>query len=209
MPTQKDKKQRQTLLSRIHMSRKVFWLLFVLLLLVGAALVTPIILQYQKDQAIAADRARFEQADKDIADIRLSLIKNTNPFLSNQLRQCDKASGKIEFKPITCMVTAQFSYGVSTLEEADTIIASVVAHIKNEGSSFRVQENILEDLSTENTYSQDLAIKYNADNLACNLSFEFFDSQHLPSYYSSIKTNKAGSLIALFSCKGEARHLHF
>src|SRR4051812_35229942 len=119
MASQKNKNKSQ---SKSIWRRKSFLVLLVAFLVVGGVLVTSAVLHMQNTKAIAADRARFEQVDKDLEAVNQNISSEIGlPSKHLKDRNCSQPFQEVGVAPITCRVTSDFYYITENLQQANEI----------------------------------------------------------------------------------------
>jgi hypothetical protein len=124
MPAPKNKRQKKTI-TRPIWRRKLFWIVAVVLL-IGAGVVTPIVFERQKEKAIAADRLRFEQADKDVKEVADAIVAAVGqPLKTSESKSCSRRSTKWEKAPLSCITSKYIFFEVSDSSNATVQLSKI------------------------------------------------------------------------------------
>ena len=105
-----------------------FWPVLVvgLLVIVGAA--TYYGLQIRNERALAADKARFVQAEKDVEELSGQIVSVVGePLKMSEKKFCSRPSVKIGDSPLSCDITKDLFYGVQDEAQATKIYKDVGA----------------------------------------------------------------------------------
>lgn len=124
MPTSKNKKI--ALPRRPLWRRKIFWLFSLPLILLSSGIVIVVVQHSQKTRAIEADRARFEQVDKDVQSVIGEIIAQIGQPLSERHdKSCSRPSAKWEDVPLSCKIDYALFYEVENTSEANKLYSAI------------------------------------------------------------------------------------
>lgn len=219
MPTtSKNKKQKNPPVKPLW-RRKWFWVFSTTLLLVCLAYAVPVVLQKQKENAIAADRARFERAEKEVEAVSDAIIAAAGqPYAVKEDQSCSRRSTKWEESPPSCSVFKYLFYPVSTIEFANQLLDLQRIRTKkiwqtnviNSSTDRQALKNFHEDQMEESVSNRGQSIleKYTSSNqnLECSVSNRLYVATLPPPYeeYPIIQNSNYVSSIYI-SCKGIAK----
>lgn len=203
---------------------KKFWALTTFGVVLGAAIIGTVIWHYENNRAIAADRARFVQADKDVKTIAAAIKSAVPPEKESISEECTHQSREFETEPTVCRTVSESFYGVNNVNQVNDTFYRYNVALKSRQDLFKFKDVTETPMGTEQTSnpsfvqvpspgkSEVVSEIYtdNASGLSCSLVHELYNSDSPPDYYSqySSKINKL-TLITSFDCGGSAKVAHY
>ena len=118
--------------SRTIRRSKLLWTAAVLSVVVLGGFSAAAVLRYQHDQAIAAERIRFEQADKDVQKVAQAIIAATGqPYKIQENKSCSRPSTKFEEAILFCNTSRTLFYSVRDVGAVVSLHEKINSSIKN------------------------------------------------------------------------------
>jgi len=198
---------------------KRHWLLLVFGLVILGGLTVFFGLQIRTDRTIAADKARFAQAEKDIYDISAEIVATVGePVKVTKDKSCSRPNLKFEDGPLSCAVSIISYHGIDSVSEATNRFKDISSTIQNGWtlSETEVSNNIsgnrkyeFEELVLDYEPlrdSQQIFEKYDSHikSMRCVSSYNLYPSG-LPPYGNYFKnTNTTLALAHSIGCSGSS-----
>lgn len=168
-------------------------------------------LRYNEQRAAAADKARFLQADRDVARIADDIIAAVGqPQKITTERSCSRPSVKFEEAPLFCSTDRSIYFGVSSINEANEIHEKS-SRVLGESKlvNFGVNELGREQYDRSSDYKiAKLDFKSAEMNMQCSLSSVYYFSDLPPFDYPQIGESEF-SVSVTASCSDVAEAEHF
>lgn len=192
----------------------MYWSLIVLTILVLAGLASYGVWRYENSRAIAADRARFEQADKDVQAVAAAIQKAYPPQKQTYSKSCQYGSHEFEQPPITCSVMFRAGYIVNDSNQANQLRMSMERLLSDEGSASNFNKDSMTNnppaqfkpLSATNGADEGMseAYKDKGSNLDCTISYDYFKTSNAPIFMRSLIVPQSSQTVALtIECYGD------
>jgi len=186
-------------------------------MLVGAAAF--FIWHYENNRAIAADRARFEQADKDVKTIAAAIKSVVPPEKEDLSEECTHQSREFEAEPIVCDTKYKVRYGTNNVPDASSV-QQRYEEVLNHYQQILKFKSTVETPSGNDSFmamptagnSEVLSKIYidRVSGLSCTQTYELFSSSAPPSYYAVYQDLAyALNLVVTIDCGGTARAAYF
>lgn len=134
----------------------MLWFVLPVILLILAGLGYAAYLQYQEKRTIAADKIRFAQAERDIAEISTEIQKVTKkPIKVENRKSCTRPSVKIEEAQLSCTASADLFYEITDEMEASNLrqmlramLSQEIAYLQEKSTSSSGIEERFEKIDT-------------------------------------------------------------
>ncbi|HEX8182917.1 MAG TPA: hypothetical protein VF575_04945 [Candidatus Saccharimonadales bacterium] len=170
--------------------------------------------QAHREKAVAADKARFAQAEQDISRISQNIITTLGePLRVDNSKFCSKPRMKYETGPLSCNVSQTIFYPANNPQDANTIMSNSSVLLDSKWT--RVQSSIggeRKQFSTSDTVSnpmlnyQKIIQKYYNENvnIACDIVYGFYMASLPPDPAFAVKSNSDYSVVLNLSCNDKA-----
>jgi hypothetical protein len=198
---------------------KTFWVAVALLGLIIAGIAVAAVWHYENEKAIAADRARFEQADKDVKAVAASIRSALPPEKENLIEECTHQSREFQTEPIVCSVKQKLFYGANQISDINQLVKDIDGVLMSHSRQFEYKgmgqkpigftsSNQLSFMSTPASSSADVLSQLYTDKtsgLTCPLSYEIYNSATPPITSNYSVSAKPLSIMLTFLCSGSVR----
>lgn len=196
--------------------RKSVWIAALLLVIAAA----PAVWHVHDQRAVAADRARFQLADKDMRTLSSRVSEDFLPIQKHESHVCDRISNEFEQKPIFCSMSFVDVYKVPDYVYANTLTKGIEQEIKQDSTfdfAGQGQKNIggqnegpFVPLKTpEDNETVSTLYTHANTGIHCQSSYQFFPLENPPESYKHFITGEGLSVIWTYSCGGVAKASYF
>jgi hypothetical protein len=175
----------------------------VLLVLVVAGVIALVISHDREKKGLAADQARFTQADNDLLQIKDTISQNVVPESLRSDNYCQRVSNTNEFgsKPIICNVTLELIYSFEDNNKA-TKTAEEILHTINAQGSW----TLIKSSKTDSNDSETLLYNDKKSGILCTVDYIIYPSSVPPMGTPRFSFKSSIGLVLHADCNGEVRH---
>ncbi|MFA5004434.1 MAG: hypothetical protein WC498_04130 [Candidatus Saccharimonadales bacterium] len=199
-PNPKPKKHTKNNKKRVFLT-----ILVVLVAFVGALSIRAYVHNVQTNKQFAADKIRFANTEKDMADAYNAIVKAVGqPYDANVTKICAYGALKYARGPLGCMITYGFAYSVNDRPASKvngTVVNDVLANDFGLGNG-TISYGISEFDQQSGQYFEDFD---NAHGLGCTLNHETYTANEYNSYgkqSSGLKSMATTSMSTfMFECE--------
>lgn len=202
--------------------RKLRTVLIVIAVLLVAGIAAVLISRHQHTKAIVADRARFEQAARDVQSVADMVNAALPPEKSSVNKECVHQSAKFEPEPIICRVVYESLYGIDSLSTLNKIMSSII-QITQAQQQFRFEgmgrapegnkdPNIPNFPAAPSPNRKEVigqVYLHKSSVLPCSLDLVAYNSDSPPLTGTYEVSTKPLSMHVSFNCGEEAKSAHY
>jgi hypothetical protein len=169
---------------------------------------------------VAADKARFAQAEKDIDELSKAVIAQVGvPASSRSEKFCSRPHMEFEKGPLSCDIDNTFMFGIESVDEASNILSKITNISTNKWkfieNAFSINSGSSDNFAQFDTdyirsisYQQKNKKYISSTNMQCTESFMLYKSTE-PPYGSYAVDTSSLTLKASLSCGDYAKIEHY
>jgi len=211
--------------SRFGRHKGLLTTLIILGVLIMAAVIAIAIIHERHQKALAVDRARFAQADRDIQTLGSFIRVATHPTKEKFDKNCRYISAEFGPKDLVCQTNYLSSYSVSNYQQANSLVQSYKDEITESKSAFKFEKVTGSSLQSSDSMSIDPFISnsnkglkeqiltevYALSNsvITCAATYTYASAENAQVYLTDMATNGAYTMGVTMSCGDKALQPYF